>query len=304
MSTITTLNQTDNGSTSRTTINTNFTNLNTDKQEKGAGVSGNIVAFGASNVLTDTGKVAPTGAIVGDTATQTLSNKTISGASNTLTVREADLSITDVTTANVSTTAHGFTPKAPNNTSLFLRGDGTWAAPATGSTAATQIVPMSNFVSSGTSGLTITANTILYLGQISIPYTITANKISFNAVSTATPGTCKIALFSQSGGTQIFSVTTATISGAGIKTTALSSVSIAAGIYYIAILGVSTTAIQLSGFATTNTSSLGTNLNGLVSGNAILEGTLTITADTMPATISPTSITSAVNNTLIVRFDN
>lgn len=44
------------------------------------------------------------------------------------TVAESDLAFTDVTTANVSTTAHGLTPKAPNDTSKFLRGDGTWAA--------------------------------------------------------------------------------------------------------------------------------------------------------------------------------
>jgi hypothetical protein len=76
MSTITTLNTGDSGSSSRTTINTNVSNLNTDKQEKGSGVTGNIVAFGASNVLQDTGKAAPTSPIVGTTDTQVISNKT------------------------------------------------------------------------------------------------------------------------------------------------------------------------------------------------------------------------------------
>jgi len=47
-------------------------------------------------------------------------------------ITEAHLNLTDLTTGNVSTTAHGFTPKAPNNTTTFLRGDGTWAAPAGG----------------------------------------------------------------------------------------------------------------------------------------------------------------------------
>jgi hypothetical protein len=37
---------------------------------------------------------------------------------------------TDVTTNNVSTTAHGLCPKLPNNTTTFLRGDGSFAAPA------------------------------------------------------------------------------------------------------------------------------------------------------------------------------
>ena len=43
------------------------------------------------------------------------------------TVKDEDLSLSDVTTGNVSTTAHGFVPKAPNSTSQFLRGDATWA---------------------------------------------------------------------------------------------------------------------------------------------------------------------------------
>lgn len=38
--------------------------------------------------------------------------------------------LTDVTTNNVSATAHGFCPKFPNNTTTFLRGDGTYAAPS------------------------------------------------------------------------------------------------------------------------------------------------------------------------------
>lgn len=44
------------------------------------------------------------------------------------TVTEAQLSIADNTTKDVSTSAHGFVPKAPNDTSKFLRGDATWAS--------------------------------------------------------------------------------------------------------------------------------------------------------------------------------
>jgi parallel beta-helix repeat protein len=45
---------------------------------------------------------------------------------------EAALSLSDVTTNNVSITKHGFAPKAPNDTTKFLRGDGTWAVPSGG----------------------------------------------------------------------------------------------------------------------------------------------------------------------------
>lgn len=43
------------------------------------------------------------------------------------------ITLTDVTTNDVSTSKHGFAPKAPNDTTKFLRGDGTWSVPETGS---------------------------------------------------------------------------------------------------------------------------------------------------------------------------
>lgn len=48
-------------------------------------------------------------------------------------ITDAQLSTSDVTTNDVSTAKHGFVPKAPNDTAKFLRGDGTWNTPASGS---------------------------------------------------------------------------------------------------------------------------------------------------------------------------
>ena len=62
-------------------------------------------------------------------ATATVTNKTISGATNTLSVREADLSLSDVTTNNSSTTKHGFLPKLSGNSSQFLNGAGAFSIP-------------------------------------------------------------------------------------------------------------------------------------------------------------------------------
>lgn len=42
---------------------------------------------------------------------------------------EAGLTLSDNTTNDVTTSAHGFVPKAPNDTTKFLRGDGTWDVP-------------------------------------------------------------------------------------------------------------------------------------------------------------------------------
>ena len=43
------------------------------------------------------------------------------------TVKDSDLSTSDISTNDVSTSKHGFVPKAPNDTTKFLRGDAAWA---------------------------------------------------------------------------------------------------------------------------------------------------------------------------------
>lgn len=45
---------------------------------------------------------------------------------------ESDLSLSNVTTADVSTTRHGFAPKAPNDATKFLDGTGAYSTPAGG----------------------------------------------------------------------------------------------------------------------------------------------------------------------------
>lgn len=44
-------------------------------------------------------------------------------------VTETDMSLSDVTTQNVSTTKHGFAPKAPNDATKFLNGTGAYSVP-------------------------------------------------------------------------------------------------------------------------------------------------------------------------------
>jgi hypothetical protein len=59
-------------------------------------------------------------------------SKSVTGANIKALVTDANLTTTDITTNNVSTTKHGFAPKLPGNTTTFLRGDGTYATPASG----------------------------------------------------------------------------------------------------------------------------------------------------------------------------
>lgn len=104
------------------------------------------------NVAINSGTLANNDALIYESSTQLWKNKTIPTAlgftpanaarnltingttqnltaDRTFTVTDANLSTSDITTNDVSITKHGFAPKAPNNTSQFLRGDGTWATP-------------------------------------------------------------------------------------------------------------------------------------------------------------------------------
>lgn len=157
----------------------------------------------------------------------------------------------------------------------------------------------------GPASVTIAVNTTANLGQVIVPFEITANKITFSCTAVTTPGTVDLSLYSEDGQTRLFSVTTATISGQGLVTTALPSVVIPPGVYYIAInpngtasLSVRTFNNNIDPFSTTN------GLQYDVAGEPVMQGTFAIAAGTPPATFTPSSITELAQTTLIFRLDN
>lgn len=102
---------------------------------KGSADATKLLRFEVDGITTGTTRVLTppnyNGTIATLAGTETLTNKTIAGGSNTLSgITEAMLSTSDNTTLDVTTSKHGFAPKAPNDTSKFLRGDATWAAPS------------------------------------------------------------------------------------------------------------------------------------------------------------------------------
>lgn len=65
-------------------------------------------------------------------------------------VTEADLDLSDVTTANVSITKHGLAPKAPNDATKYLDGTGAWSTPTTAApTSLALATPGSDLTASG-----------------------------------------------------------------------------------------------------------------------------------------------------------
>lgn len=74
--------------------------------------------------LTILHSTAPDGNFSASGASAWTAQHTVSGS-----LPETSLSFSDTTAGNVSASAHGFAPKFPNNTTTFLRGDGTYAAP-------------------------------------------------------------------------------------------------------------------------------------------------------------------------------
>lgn len=144
------------------------------------------------------------------------------------------------------------------------------------------------------------SNTTLQLGMAHVPYDITVNKISFRVGSVTTPGTLKFVVYSEDGQTKKIEHETAYITETGLHTETLSSgVELVAGVYYMGILSIDTCYLNVSYWTT-----FMSNYGASVDGGPVLEGHLTVTADTIPSTITPNAIEYVETNTPYFRLDN
>lgn len=156
-----------------------------------------------------------------------------------------------------------------------------------------------------TTAVTPANNTTGYVGQVIFPVGITVNKITHRLVASQAAANFKVGLYSNDGQTQILNATIP--SDNALETVTLgAAVYVPAGIYYwVVVSDQATPTHQFCSWATNNNSSSIASLYKDVTSEPIMEGTITVTASTLPTTFNPVSdITGSLGRTLTVRLDN
>ena len=140
-----------------------------------------------------------------------------------------------------------------------------------------------------------------FIGAFKLDHAITVNKITLNVTAVGAAGVYNIGIFSMDGQTRHISVATASISGTGKVTTAVGAVTLPAGIYYYMMGSVGSANVTFSRWTPLATAS---DMRELTS-EPTLCGQYTVTASTMPATVTPASIAATDDGgTFLFRLDN
>lgn len=147
----------------------------------------------------------------------------------------------------------------------------------------------------------LSTNTKLRLALFYIPFKITANKVSIRITNQTVSGTYKLVMYSEDGQTKVFEVTTGTTSANTTLSPALSAVVINPGFYYFGVLANSTVNCKI---ATWGDPGAVSDVFEQIASEPVLVGFVTVTASTIPSTITPTSITWESNVAPMFRLDN
>ena len=163
------------------------------------------------------------------TSHQFLTNVDSHGVQQKAQPADADLAMSDVTTNNVSNTAHGFTPKLPNDATRFLDGTGHFSSAGGGATWPASLVyyPGTIFPPASFVAATLSATTS-YCTDVYDPYTITVNALGM--VSGTTSGKYQTIVVFDSAGNKLLDVNQSESSGNNwVKFTLASPVILPAG---------------------------------------------------------------------------
>jgi len=163
------------------------------------------------------------------------------------------------------------------------------------------IVPAPAFPIRNVSFTSLSSNTVAYVGQVVIPFSIEVDTLIIASDNTAiVPGKVKIGLYSENGQEKLFEVTTDTISTTGpIVTRLLTPVSISPGLYYFAAINIQNSNVQLVSYLGGSLSSYLVN-PGI---GAVLQGTLSVSANTLPANFDPSTITYSEGHCIYFRLN-
>ena len=119
-------------------------------------------ATSGTSILKGNGSGGTTSAVAGTDFVSPSTTVAGHALSSNVTVNMADLAQTDVTTNNVSTTAHGFVPKAPNVATEYLDGTGNYSTPGAGSGSLLNV----QYLTSGTTYTPTTGTQIIIIEMV------------------------------------------------------------------------------------------------------------------------------------------
>jgi len=147
----------------------------------------------------------------------------------------------------------------------------------------------------------------VFLGQVVIPFSITANKITVLASGPTGNATMDITMYQESGAASVFTVTTSQIgNGTRSVVTAIPGASIAAGVYYIAVNGNNQGASVETALWNTDGAVLwGDGFANNVAGKPVINGWYPTSPGVPPSSITTTAIdgTTVNQRTLAFRLD-
>lgn len=167
--------------------------------------------------------------------------------------------------------------------------------------AATAVIPRPEWPSVSDSSISPTGNTTCYLARIRLNSEITVQAITVRVLNSTTGGTFKVALFSEDGQTRYVNGTTGATSANTNISASVAPTKLYPGVYYFAVVPVSTVNVQLASWSGPSAA-----MSALVakSSEPVFAGTVACSADTMPTTITPTSITAVDADGIVCRLDN